>query len=96
MASRAAPFASLCFSIPFVSVHKFCIGSSKLNFRLCFNLVPKLREKFEQKSKNSKVPLFKCFEVYESSLPVRRCDDEFLKLYEQPYFVHPEDISHGK
>ena len=94
MTSRIIPFASVRLSMTSCSGNKFRVASSKMSFHHFCDLREKLRKKFEEKMKNSQVELFSDFDVYAKFLPV--CEfmpGQLIKLHEQPYFAHPEDIS---
>ena len=60
--------------------------------RSCLKIEEKLREKFEKFKPIEDTPLYRDFDTYKASLPVRERDHEWLKLHELPYFGADDDV----
>ena len=58
----------------------------------------RIEKQFNEKMKNDSIPLFKDFQTYSRSLPVRRYtykngkDYEYIPLNTLNYFVNPDDL----
>ena len=68
---------------------------SKLNHcstRSCLKIEEKLRENFEKFKPSKCTPLYRDFDTYKASLPVRQRDNEWLKLHELAYFGVDSDV----
>jgi len=60
--------------------------------RSCLEIEEKLREKFEKFKPIEDTPLYRDFDTYKASLPVRERKHEWLKLHELPYFGADDDV----
>ena len=60
--------------------------------RSCLKIEEKLREKFAKFKPIKDTPLYRDFDTYKVSLPVRERDHEWLKLHELPYFGADDDV----
>ena len=60
--------------------------------RSCLEIEEKLRNKFEEFKPIDSTPLYRDFDTYKMSLPVRERDCEWLKLHELPYFGTDDDV----
>lgn len=53
----------------------------------------RLHEHFNKVMKREEVPLFRSFDVYSKSLPVRECNGEVLHLHQYPLYVNMEELT---
>lgn len=72
-------------------------GVTRFKSSVSSTIEGRLHDHFDRAMKTDRVPLFKSFDVYKKSLPVRgdHASRKILPLYTLLYWVYDEDITYG-